>query len=88
MKIIPLSLHKEQAKKELKQFMIAGYVAVVIGLFILPSAFGLIAGAFGLRCIVLSYNKTLKHITQLRAPSYILFILGILELVTALLVKP
>jgi uncharacterized membrane protein len=90
MKPVPLKLPAQKAKKELSWFMKAGYAAAIIGFFILPSGFGLVATIFGLRCSVLTYNPAIKkqsNIMKLRVASFALVLLGVLVMASSQFVK-
>jgi hypothetical protein len=78
-------LTNEKAQKELKQFLIAGWVIAAIALV----AFGAIAFvslAFGSRCILLSWHKgnaSRPNGGRLKMASVLLVVLSALELVAA-----
>ena len=83
MKTILTNLPTEKAQKELKQFLVAGYIIATVALF----AFGWLAVAgIGIagRTVLLSYhqgNKTNPKIKQLRAASILLLLISIAEFV-------
>jgi hypothetical protein len=79
----PWTLPDEQAQKQLKQFLIAGWVIAAVALF----AFGWVAIASlaaGGRCVVLSWHKGnagRPNGMWLKAASVLLVVLSALELI-------
>jgi hypothetical protein len=78
-------LSNEKAQKELKRFMIAGWVIAVIALFVFAWA-AVASLAFGGRCIVLSWHKgnaTHPKAVWLKTASIALVVVSALELIVA-----
>lgn len=85
MKLNPLSISGSLAAKQLKIFMIVGYACGIVGLFAF-GFLGIVATAFGARCVMLTFNKSLRTKDKLilfRAASAILVILGLVDLAGA-----
>ena len=86
MRLQPLTLSAEKAKKELKRFTIAAIVLSALGLF----AFwflGIVGLAFGARALVLSYhtaNKKEKDTTGLRVLAILAIAIGLFDTIGGL----
>jgi hypothetical protein len=78
----PLSkLSSEKAQKELKQFLIIGYICAVIALFTL-GLLSMVGMAFGARCVLLvnhEGNRTNPKLKQLKIASVLLLVLSVVE---------
>ena len=82
MKLQPLTLPKEKAEKEYKNFLMWGYIIAAIGLFVFGVVGAVVGLACGVRCLVLTYNPHLKNqkdISKKRLLVYGLILLGVID---------